>query len=101
MLEYAVPSTVPQLTLPFGECFTHLLKLKRSGAPGQLSPLSLQLLIRAQVVISWFMCHVGLHVGGTESAWNSLSPPLSVPPSEEKYQTFSVTPLLLSPTTPN
>ena len=57
-----------------------------TGAPGWLSRLSVQLLISAQVMISRFVrlfceteCQVRLYADGTNPAWDSLSPPLSLP----------------------
>ena len=53
------------------------------GAPGWLSQLGVQLLVSAQVVISWFRefePHIGLCAGRSEPAWDSLSPSLSAPP---------------------
>ena len=46
------------------------------GAPGWLSRLSVQLLVSALVVISWFEPGIGLHTDSTEPAWDSLSPSL-------------------------
>ena len=52
------------------------------GAPGWFSWLSVQLLVSAQVMISWFMSSSPhqVHAGGAESAWDSLSLLLSVSP---------------------
>ena len=47
---------------------------KNTGAPGWLSWLNIHLLISAQLMISHFS-----HIPSTESAWDSLSPSLSVP----------------------
>ena len=52
------------------------------GAPGWLSQSSVQLLVSAQVMISWFhefKPHVGLHADGAEPAWYSWPPSVSLP----------------------
>ena len=53
-----------------------LIKKHRHGAPGWLSRLSIQLLILAQVMISWFVSSSPTW----DLAWDSLSPCLSAPP---------------------
>ena len=63
--------------LPTGVC----QKANIFGAPGWLSWLSVQLLVSAQVMISWFHefePHTGLCTASTEPAWDSLSLPFSL-----------------------
>ena len=49
----------------------------KTGAPGWLSQLSIQLLVSAPGMISWL---VGLEPQEKEPAWDFLSPSLSAPP---------------------
>ena len=57
------------------------LKTPSGGAPGWLSPLSVQLLVSAQVMISRFQefePHIRLYADSVEPAWDSFSLPLSL-----------------------
>ena len=58
------------------------LNIKTHGATGWLSRLSVQVMISSghDLTVCELKPHMGLRADGSEPAWDSLSPSLSVPP---------------------